>query len=77
MISTTGVVIMINLPFRGRRELLSRLSLSLDEAKLSGGATVVRLRTGAFPKWAEAAALCARLAAKHQNCLVVRTAAHD
>ncbi len=58
-------------------EILSRLSLSLDEAKLSGGATVVRLRIGAFPKQAEAAALCARLAAKHQDCLVVRTVAND
>jgi hypothetical protein len=36
---------------------------------------VVRLRIGAFPKQAEAAALCARLASKHQDCLVVRTAA--
>jgi len=55
-------------------EILSQMSLSLDEAKLAGGATVVRLRTGAFPKRAEAAALCARLTAKHQDCLVVRTA---
>ncbi len=55
-------------------EILSQMSLSLDEAKLAGGATVVRLRVGAFPKQAEAAALCARLAAKHQDCLVVRTA---
>ncbi len=58
-------------------EILSQMSLSLDEAKLAGGATVVRLRTGAFPKQAEAAGLCARLAAKHQDCLVVRTAAPD
>jgi len=58
-------------------EILSQMSLSLDAAKLAGGATVVRLRTGAFPKQAEAAALCARLAAKHQDCLVVRTAAQD
>ncbi len=55
-------------------EILSQMSLSLDNAKLAGGANVVRLRTGAFPKQAEAAALCARLAAKHQDCLVVRTA---
>ncbi len=54
-------------------KILSRLSLGLDEAKLAGGDTVVRLRIGAFPKQAEAAALCARLAAKHQDCLVVRT----
>ncbi len=58
-------------------ELLSQMSLSLDEAKLAGGATVVRLRTGAFPKQDEAAALCARLAAKHQDCLVVRTTVQD
>jgi hypothetical protein len=55
-------------------EILSQMSLSLDEAKLAGGATVVRLRIGAFPKQGEAAALCARLAAKRQDCLVVRTA---
>jgi hypothetical protein len=55
-------------------EILSRMSLSLDEAKLAGGVTVVRLRTGAFPKQGEAAALCARLAVKYQDCLVVRTA---
>jgi hypothetical protein len=54
-------------------KILSRLSLSFDEAKLAGGNTVVRLRIGAFPKQVEAAALCARLAAKHQDCLVVRT----
>ncbi len=58
-------------------EILSQMSLSLDAAKLAGGATVVRLRTGAFPKQAEAAALCARLAAKHQDCLVVRTTVQD
>jgi hypothetical protein len=56
-------------------EILSPLSLNLDEAKLAGGDTVVRLRIGAFSKQAEAAALCARLASKHQDCLVVRTAA--
>jgi hypothetical protein len=56
-------------------ELLSPLSLDLDEAKLAGGDTVVRLRIGAFSKQTEAAALCARLASKHQDCLVVRTAA--
>ena len=55
-------------------EILSQMSLSLDEAKLAGGAAVVRLRTGAFPKQGEAAAFCARLAVKHQDCLVVRTA---
>ena len=56
-------------------EILSQMSLSLDEAKLAGGASVVRLRIGAFPKQGEAAALCALLAAKHQDCLVVRTTA--
>lgn len=56
-------------------EILAELTLNLDEAKLDGGDTVVRLRTGAFVKQDEAAALCRRLAAKHQDCLVVRTAA--
>jgi hypothetical protein len=55
-------------------DILSPLSPSLDEAKLAGGVTVVRLRIGAFSKQVEAAALCARLAFKHQDCLVVRTA---
>ncbi len=55
-------------------EILSQMSLSLDEAKLAGGVSVVRLRIGAFPKQADADALCARLAAKLQDCLVVRTA---
>ncbi len=55
-------------------EILSQMSLSLDEAKLAGGVAVVRLRTGAFLKQGEAAALCARLAVKDQDCLVVRTA---
>jgi hypothetical protein len=56
-------------------EILSEMTLSLDEAKLAGGNTVVRLRTGRFGKQAKAAELCARLADKHQDCLVVRTAA--
>lgn len=56
-------------------ELLSELPLSLDEAKLAGGNTVVRLRAGRFGKQADAADLCARLADKHQDCLVVRTTA--
>jgi len=55
-------------------EILSEMTLSLDEAKLAGGDTVVRLRTGRFGKQAKAAELCARLADKHQDCLVVRTA---
>ena len=58
-------------------EILSRMALSLDEAKLAGGDTVVRLRTGAFRKQAGAAALCALLAAKHQDCLIVRSMARD
>ncbi len=57
-------------------EILSALTLSLDEAKLAGGDSVVRLRTGTFVKLGEAAALCERLAVKHQDCLVVRTAAN-
>jgi hypothetical protein len=51
------------------------MSLSIDEAKLAGGDTVVRLRTGTFPKQAGADALCARLASRHQNRLVVGTTA--
>ena len=51
------------------------MRLSLDEAKLAGGVSVVRLRTGAFADARVAAALCKRLAAKHQDCLVVRAAA--
>ena len=56
-------------------KLLADMRLSLDEAKLAGDVTVVRLRTGAFPDARAAAALCARLEAKRQDCLVVRAAA--
>ncbi len=56
-------------------KLLGDMRLSLDQAKLAGGATVVRLRTGAFADARAAAALCKRLAAKRQDCLVVRAAA--
>ena len=56
-------------------KLLGGMRLSLDEAKLAGGASVVRLRTGAFADARAAAALCTRLAAKRQDCLVVRAAA--
>ncbi len=52
-------------------KLLGDMRLSLDEAKLAGGASVVRLRTGAFADARAAAALCKRLAAKRQDCLVV------
>ena len=55
--------------------LLADMRPSLDEAKLAGGASVVRLRTGAFADARGAAALCKRLAAKRQDCLVVRAAA--
>ena len=51
------------------------MRLSLDEAKLAGDVTVVHLRTGAFPDARDAVALCARLEAKRQDCLVVRAAA--
>ena len=57
-------------------EILAGQSRSFDEAKLAGGVSVVRLRTGGFENRAEAATLCARLVAKHQNCLVVRTSAN-
>jgi hypothetical protein len=56
-------------------KLLGDMRLNLDEAKLAGGASVVRLRTGAFADARAAAALCKRLAAKRQDCLVVRAAA--
>ncbi len=56
-------------------KLLGGMRLSLDEAKLAGGVSVVRLRTGAFADARAAAALCQRLAAKRQDCLVVRAAA--
>ena len=56
-------------------KLLGDMRLNLDEAKLAGGASVVRLRIGAFADARAAAALCKRLAAKRQDCLVVRTAA--
>ena len=56
-------------------KLLGDMRLSLDEAKLAGGVSVVRLRTGAFADARVAAALCKRLSAKHQDCLVVRAAA--
>lgn len=56
-------------------KLLGDMRLNLDEAKLAGGASVVRLRIGAFADVRAAAALCKRLAAKRQGCLVVRTAA--
>lgn len=51
------------------------MRISLDEAKLAGGVSVVRLRTGAFADARAAAALCKRLAAKRQDCLVVHAAA--
>lgn len=56
-------------------KLLGDLRFSFDEAKLAGGITVVRLRTGAFTDARAATALCKRLAAKRQDCLVVRAAA--
>ena len=55
-------------------KLLADMRLSLDEAKLAGGVTVLRLRTGAFADARAAAALCKRLAAARQDCLVVRAA---
>ncbi len=55
--------------------LLAGLKLSLDEAKLAGGDRAIRLRTGPFDGFSAAAALCARLEARRQDCLVVRTSA--
>jgi hypothetical protein len=57
-------------------EILAGQTHSFEKAKLAGGETVVRLRTGGFVNRAEADALCARLAAKNRNCLVVRTGAN-
>lgn len=54
-------------------EILAGQTRSFEQAKLAGGETVVRLRAGGFANRAEAAALCARLTAKHHNCLVVHT----
>jgi len=56
-------------------DILAGRTRSFEKAKLTGGETVVRLRTGGFANRAEAAAFCARLTAKHHNCLVVHTAA--
>jgi hypothetical protein len=56
-------------------DILAGRTRSFEKAKLTGGETVVRLRTGGFANRTEAAALCARLTAKHHNCLVVRTVA--
>ena len=53
-------------------EALAGMRLSLDEARLADGLSVVRLRAGAFAKRRDAADLCARLAAERQGCLVVR-----
>ena len=56
-------------------DILAGRTRSFEKAKLTGGETVVRLRTGGFTNRTEAAAFCARLTAKHHNCLVVRTVA--
>ena len=52
--------------------ILDGLKMSLDEAKLRGNGTVVRVRTGGFATLRDAIDLCARLAAKRQECLVTR-----
>ena len=57
-------------------DILAGQTRSFEKAKLAGGETVVRLRTGGFVNRAEATTLCARLTAKHQNCLVVHTSAN-
>ena len=57
-------------------EILAGQTRSFEKAKLAGGETVVRLRTGGFVNRADADALCARLAAKQHNCLVVHTGAN-
>lgn len=54
--------------------LLSGMVPALDEVDLADYGTVVRVRAGAFNSQREAADLCARLAAKNQACLVVKTA---
>lgn len=56
-------------------DILAGRTRSFEKARLTDGETVVRLRAGGFANRTEAAALCARLTAKHHNCLVVRTAA--
>ncbi len=52
--------------------ILDGLKVSLDEAKLRGNGTVVRVRTGGFTTLRDAIDLCARLTAKRQDCLVIR-----
>lgn len=52
-------------------ELLADMQFSLDETRLAIGVTIVRLRAGVFAERREAAALCERLEAKRQDCLVV------
>lgn len=53
-------------------EILDGLKMGLDEAKLRGNGTVIRVRTGGFATLRDAIHLCARLAAKRQECLVIR-----
>ncbi|MEE8189710.1 MAG: SPOR domain-containing protein [Kiloniellales bacterium] len=57
--------------------LLSDMKLALDEAKLASRGPVIRLRTGAFGKLSDAAKLCARLAARRQECLVVKASVRN
>ena len=52
--------------------ILDGLKMSLNEAKLRGNGTVIRVRTGGFATLRDAIHLCARLAAKRQECLVIR-----
>jgi hypothetical protein len=58
-------------------EVLAGMRPRLDEAKLGDGLSVVRLRTGAFAKRRDAAALCQRLETGRQGCLVVRASIND
>ncbi len=56
-------------------ELLANMHMTLDEAKLASGTSVIRLRTGGFATKGAAAALCERLTAARQDCFVIRASA--
>jgi hypothetical protein len=54
-------------------EILGSMKLNLDEAKVNGHVSVVRVRTGAFITARSAWNLCKRFEAQDQDCLVVQT----
>jgi hypothetical protein len=54
-------------------EILGSMKLNLDEAKVNGRVSVVRVRTGTFVTARPALNLCRRFEAQDQDCLVVQT----